>query len=66
MTPAPLQPWTDMFSARRWLGEDNATSACPNVMQCRARKYANYLNISSWAPHVEVKEGTGGIQHIDR
>lgn len=42
-------------------GKPNATELldtgllqCTNLLQCRARKYTNFLNISRWAPHVVV------------
>lgn len=37
-----------------WLNERPGTkSSCGNLMQCRALKYANFINMTTWAPNVE-------------
>ncbi|KAG1679933.1 hypothetical protein FOA52_006997 [Chlamydomonas sp. UWO 241] len=41
-------------SPQAWLPLGQQRSVCGNVMQCRALKAINYLNISSWAPNVEL------------
>eukprot|EP00955_Chlamydomonas_euryale_P102844 365447-Chlamydomonas_euryale.AAC.12 len=28
---------------------------CADVFDCRARRYANFLNMTSWVPHLEVR-----------
>ncbi|GAX76430.1 hypothetical protein CEUSTIGMA_g3875.t1 [Chlamydomonas eustigma] len=35
-----------------WLGETRRGS-CRNILECRAYKLQNYLNMTTWAPHVE-------------
>ncbi|GAX80661.1 hypothetical protein CEUSTIGMA_g8096.t1 [Chlamydomonas eustigma] len=53
-------PWFNdtYFNASFVVGRDTMPLGpwppCPNLMQCRALKYRNFLNVSTWAPHVEL------------